>query len=363
VKIAVDFQSVEGRKTGIGVAAQNLLEAISKEDPSIEFLYYKKNSLKDLNTPSRIFWESVSIPMRAFRDKPDFIYSPGFAPAFFAPCPRVVTVHDLIGMIYPENLPPAARFYWSTWLPFCVRHAKIVTASSESTKKDIVRFLKIDPLRIRVVPLAAADSFHKEDDESKLEPLRRRFSLQKPFFLTVGTLEPRKNIPNLLRAFEIFKRNTDGRADLLLAGKAGGEQDKIKAVIRELKLERDVRLLGYVADEELCSLYSASLGYVFVSSYEGFGLPALEAMRCGKSGVLSRVSSLPEVASDTALYADPASVKDIAEKLLLFYEDRVLRDRLSEAAYRRSAEFSWKKSAQMMIEIFKSSVYNRLDEK
>ncbi|MBI4432059.1 MAG: glycosyltransferase family 4 protein [Candidatus Omnitrophica bacterium] len=349
MRIAVDFQSAQGNKTGIGVYAENLVEALGQEDPSIELNCLTTARARDLSAAARILWESVEIPLRLGSRGADLLFSPGFAPAFFSTIPQVVTVHDLIGVLYPRNLPPAARFYWSWWLPHCVKRAKVVVASSESTRRDIIRLLKRPADSIHVVPLAPNRAFSKENT------LGARVS-ERPFFLHVGTLEPRKNIPNLLRAFSLFKKETPSDVMLILAGKAGGAENDIRRLIRELDLEKEVRLLGYVADPDLNQLYNQAVGYVFLSIYEGFGLPVLEAMRCGLSGIVSDSSSLPEVAGHTALYADPLNPESIAGQMSLFYSNAGLRRELADAAWRRSQAFTWQKTARMMIEIFRQSL-------
>ena len=351
MKVAVDFQSTQGQRTGIGVSAHYLVQEIRRLAPEIDFfLFTSKKSSKDLRTFGRIFWESVRIPLRTFKKEPDLVYSPGFAPALFNFVPRVVTVHDLIGMVYPKNLPWGARFYWSFWLPLCVKRARTVVASSESTRRDIERLLGIPPKKIPVVPLAAApvcERLPNEEIEQK--------GIDAPFFLSVSTLEPRKNIAGLIRAFAAFKKKASSPCQLFIAGKCGGESEKVKKIACDLGLEREIRWLGYVPDEELVFYTNASLGYVCVSFYEGFGLPVLEAMKCGKSGICSNVSSLPEIVQQTGLYVDPANEADIAEKMHIFYTDKELRDRLSRAALERAAFFNWTRAAQLMIEIFKKS--------
>lgn len=356
MKIAVDFQSAQGKKTGIGVFASNVLTAISKIRPDMEWFYYTPKQERDLNTPGRIFWESVSVPLKLLKEKPDLVYSPGFAPAWASPVPQVVTVHDLIGMIYPENLAPVSRFYWSRWLPLCLKRARTLVASSESTRKDMARLLGVGGENIKVVPLAASERFSKVECDSDLEAVRRKYALSDTFLVAVGTLEPRKNIPAVLKAFRRFKDRHQNGVELALVGKSGGELQKIQRLIRELGLERHVKLLGYVPDDDLNLLYNSAFGYLFVSSYEGFGLPVLEAMRCGLSGICSQVSSIPEVAGETALYADPTNIDEMARQMAVFFQDQELRQELSKKALSRAREFSWTKTAHMMIEIFEGSV-------
>jgi glycosyltransferase involved in cell wall biosynthesis len=357
VRIAVDFQSTQGHKTGIGSAAAGLVAAMRAQNSGIEFLCYTRPSPKDLSVPGRILWESFEIPLRALRDKVDAIYSPGFAPAILSPKPQIVTVHDVIGLAYPSNQKGASRFYWSRWLPAALGRARRLVASSESTRRDIERFLKIPENKISVVPLHVSSFFRKLNDKGRITAVLEKYGLGSgPFFISVGTLEPRKNLINLLRACESLRGQNRLDFDLVIAGKPGTAQKELVSFIKERGLQSRVKILGYASDEELAGLYNAAMGLVCLSLYEGFGLTVLEGMSCGISGVVSKRSSLPEVAGDAAILVDPENTDEIAEALNTYASDATLRRRLGEAALQRSREFSAEKTAQSMIEIFKQEL-------
>ncbi len=353
MKIAVDYQSASGRKTGIGVAAENLVQAMRQESPDIEWLLYQSGR-DDLNTPDRILWESFEVPRRTKRDRPDLLYSPGFAPPILGNVPAIVTVHDLIGMAFPQNQAPFSRFYWSTWLPAAVRRARRVVASSESTRRDIERFLKIPAERVEVVPLGVDGAFRKEDNKPGVSERLDRLGVTKPFFISVSSLEPRKNHLRLLQAYLLLKKKNKAPFNLVIVGKPAGAHEALAAFVKENSLEKDVRILGYARQEELVALYHGAMGYVMISLYEGFGLPVLEAMSCGLSGVCSDRTSLPEVAGETALLVDPEDVSGIATALERYSGDAALRASLSEAAHKRSKLFSTAVCARHMIRIFKN---------
>ena len=352
LNVAVDYQSAFGKKTGIGVAAENLVTAMREQSSDIRWLLYH-NSSQELNTPERILWESYEIPKRTLRDRPDLLYSPGFAPPMWGNVPSVVTVHDLIGLALPSNQPAAAKFYWSTWLPKAVRRARRVVASSEWTRKDIEKFLRIPSERIQVVPLGVDESFRKVEDRALIKKTLERHGIARPFFISVGTLEPRKNHLRLLEAYESLKKR--GKADFMLViiGKPAGAEKALRRFVEEKGLREDVLFLGYIRREELVCLYNASLGYIMVSLYEGFGLPVLEAMSCGVSGVCADRTSLPEVAGDTALLVDPEDPEAITQAILRLYEDTGRREALSRAAHERSRLFSTTRTADAMIKVFK----------
>lgn len=352
MRVGVDYSSVFQAKTGIGTAAQNLLEAMKKEAPETEFLLYRGPG-RDLRTPSRIFWESVRLPLTARKDKLDILYSPGFAPPLWSPAPSVVTVHDLIGMAFPGNQGAVSSFYWSRWLPMALKRARRLVTSSEHTRKDIEKFLKIPADRVSVAPLGVDSAFRKIEDAGAIQATIKKYDLRPPFYICVGTLEPRKNHLRLLQAYAQLKRQKKNAFSLVIVGKVGAASEELRRYAMENNLEPEVRFLGYLNQEELICLYNAALGYVMISLYEGFGLPVLEAMSCGLSGVCSNRSSLPEVAGDTALMVDPENVDEIAEAMSVFWEDPARRNKLTQAARQRAGRFSMNQCAKQMMRVFR----------
>jgi glycosyltransferase involved in cell wall biosynthesis len=355
MRIGVDFESVFDRATGIGMFARHLVEAVTAETKDIEFILYRSNRSRDLNTLERVFWESIQIPFRCVRTRPDLLYVPGFAPPVLSPVRSVVTVHDLIGMIYPNNQRAISGLYWNRWLPSALKKGSRLVASSEATRRDIETYLKISAKRIPVVPLWAHSRFQKITDESTIKATVSRFGIRAPYFFCVGSLEPRKNLMRLLQAFKSLWREHRVDVELVIAGKDAASAPQIRRFISEESMEGRAHLLGYVSDEDLVRLYNGSLGYVAISLYEGFGLPALEAMSCGKSGVASNRSSLPEVTGDSALQVDPENVHAITEALRLFTENNGIRKELETRAYVRSKQFSSRTAASQMIRIFKEA--------
>jgi glycosyltransferase involved in cell wall biosynthesis len=357
LRIAVDYQSAEGRKTGIGVFASNLFRAISRENCGIEFLQYSTPiNGRDLTTPQRICWESGQIPMRLLRDKPDLVYSPGFAPPMFSPTRRVVTVHDLIGVLWPSNQKGFSGLYWRSWLPAAMKKAHRIAASSESTRGDILRLLRVPESRVRVVPLCVDPCFRQLPPVHTPSLVLRRHGLAaRPFYLSVGTLEPRKNYLRLLQAYLLLAVTSDPGFDLVIIGKPAGADRELHDFVAEKRLGDKIKFLGYVDNEELVELYNSAIGYVTVSLFEGFGLPALEAMSCGKSGIVSNRTSLPEVAGSTALMVNPEQPAEIADALRMYASDSALRERMGGEALARSRQFTPQRMARAMIEIFKEA--------
>ncbi len=354
MRVAVDFQSAQGKRSGIGNAANDLMRALRVEAPDIEWLLYSRPK-KDLNSLERIVWESIQIPIMAWRDKADLIYSPGFGPALLCPIPSVVTVHDIIGLAFPQNQKKgsASHFYWSVWQPACLKRARRLVASSENTRRDLERLLSISSRNVDVIPLGASEHYVKKEGLPELPHILRSHGIQRPYMICVGTFEPRKNHQGVLKAMSILKRRGALDWDLVLVGKDAGTLNDLKSLVASDDLAQHVHFLGYTPDDQLISLYNGAMGYVMISLYEGFGLPALEAMRCGLSGVVSDRSSLPEITGETALLVDPENVDHVAEALERFRRDEKLRRELASLAYDRAKIFSYQITAKKMVDIFR----------
>lgn len=355
MRIGIDASSLIQKKTGIGSFASSFFEALKERAGQHQLFFYRPANQKDLNTPQRIAWEAFSLPSKARRDRVELVYSPGFSPPPFGPFKKVVTVHDVIGLIYPKNVGSASRWYWSQWLPRNLRRADVLVASSESTRNDLEKYLHIPKTSVEVVPLAASPLFRKVHDPNIEGALLKRHSLKKPFLIAVGTLEPRKNALRLVQAFQKISLKIP-ELSLVLIGKDGGLENAVRQFIRENRLDGRVKLLGYLTDGELVTLYNAAMGYAMVSLYEGFGLPALEAMSCGLTGVVSNVSSLPEVAGDTAYQVDPEDENAISEALARLASDTNRRNVLASKAHERSKSFSYQATAKRMMEIFEKAI-------
>lgn len=352
VKIGVDASSLIQKKTGIGSFAHAFLEVLQKEMKGHELIYYKPAAKRDLRTFERMRWEALTLPRLVERDRVRVLYSPGFSPPPHGNFKKVVTVHDLIGLIYPGNVGLISRYYWSTWLPRNIRRADAFIASSESTRRDMERLLHIPASSVEVLPLAVNERvFRPAPDPAAVDAALERYGIRRPYLLSVGTLEPRKNSLRLAQAFQLTAARTNP-LQLVFAGKDGGMEKKLRHHVDEHNLRDRVKILGYVPDGDLAHLYAGSIGYAMVSLYEGFGLPALEGMSCGVSGIVSGVSSLPEVVGDTALTVDPEDPKAIAAAIEKFASDPALRERLAAKALERSRQFSYARTAKAMVGIF-----------
>lgn len=355
MKIGVDASSLIAQKTGIGSFASHLLEEYERDSRGVDFVRLAPGHAGDLNTPRRLWWEAVGLPAKARAARIDALYSPGFSPPPALEVKRIVTVHDLIGLLFPANMGPVPRFYWKLWLPANLKRADRLVASSQCTQRDIVRLLGLPAERICVVPLAARETFRVLQEPDLVAQTVRAFGIRQPYFISVSSLEPRKNHLRLLKAFGRFQK-IHSDFSLVIAGKPAGAEALLRRFIKEEGLESCVKLLDYVPEEALVSLYNGAWAYVMISLYEGFGLPALEAMRCGLTGVVAGNSSLPEVTGDTAWKVAPEDEGAIEEALRALARDTAAKREKEEAALKRSAQFSIARTASLMAQIFREEI-------
>jgi glycosyltransferase involved in cell wall biosynthesis len=353
MRIAIDSQSTLGRKTGIGLYTANLLRALRRVAPEHEYVELAWGRTEELRVDRRLRWEQWELPRRARAARAQVLHLTGFGAPLWRPCPTVLTVHDLIGYLFPAHLPPMARLYWARWLPFSVRFAGRIIADSEHTRRDLERLLGVPPQRITVIPLAADERFQPVSDPGVLAAARARYDLPSPFVLYVGTLEPRKGLDTLLDAFAALAGEFPHA--LVIAGKRGWYTEPLFRRVERLGLGRRVRFTGYVADEALPALYSLADLFVFPSRYEGFGLPPLEAMACGVPVISSHAASLPEVVGDAGVLVPPGDPQALAAAMREVLTDEARRAEMRARGLARARCFSWEETARRTVKVYEEA--------
>ncbi len=301
---------------------------------------------------SRILWEQLGQPWVGRRRGLDLLHVPVNVGPILAPCPIVVTVHDLSFCLQPDLFHPSKRIYLQTLTRHTVRRARGVIAVSESTRQDLIRVLGIPPDRIVVVPNGVDDRMRPVENGELLRSFRAQHELPERFVLFVGTLEPRKNLVTLLQAYA--KLRGRGRIDhaLVLVGGKGWYYSEIYATAERLRLREHVLFAGFVPQEELPLWYNAADVFVYPSLYEGFGLPPLEAMACGTPVISSNVSAMPEVVGDAGLLVDPHDADAIAEALFRVLQDAQLHSFLRSAGIERASAYTWRATAQRTSRVY-----------
>jgi len=255
-----------------------------------------------------------------------------------------VTIYDLIPILYPSYVTPFYAWQSRAYLPLVLRKASLILSISEYTKQDIVRKYHIEPNKIRVTPLGVSDHFHPST-QFEIQSLRKRYNIHNPFILFVGAIEPKKNISTIIKAFHKVKQKNP-EIELVIAGKKSWKYQEVFSLVDSLKLNEKVHFLQFVPYDDLPTLYSAASVFVFPSNYEGFGLPPLEAMKCGTPVIVSKRSSLPEIVGSEGIMIEPENYEDLAVKILNIITDESTQ--VEHIAYNlaRSKEFTWERCAE-----------------
>lgn len=264
------------------------------------------------------------------------------------------TIHDTAFQVYPESVPAKTRALMALSLKKTCRRADAVVTVSEFSRREIMKYLGVPPEKITVTYNGVDSSvFRPGCPEPEIRQAKERHGITRDYFLYVGTLEPRKNIARLLEAYALLKERRRDVPLLVLAGRKGWMYDEIFRTAARLRLTEDVVFTGYLTEQEKPLLMSGALAFCFVSLYEGFGIPPLEAMACGTPALVSDCSSLPEVVGDAALLADPKKIESIAGQMELLLDRPELRASLAEKGTAQAGKFTWEKSASILLELFR----------
>ncbi len=356
--IGIDIQATKGSGTGLAVYTRHLVEALSRESQNgLRFYFYDNPKKGELNTIGRLLWENLELPRLVRSNRLDLLHVPAFAPPFQKTCRTIVTVHDLIGMLFPNQLRWPSRFYWGKWLPGRVKSADALIADSEHTKRDLVERLGIHEKKITVIYPSGHEGFSPASDPQTRKEIKQRLGIRERYFLCVGTIEPRKNVARVIRAFGRFLKQTKNPCfQLVVVGSRQFAHGEVfRSLLREVILNpKDVCFTDSLDSQDLNLLYAGAEGLVFASLYEGFGIPPLEAMASGCPVIASNVSSVPEVTGEAAFLVDPYQEDEIARGMLALAEDSDLRKELIQKGFDRIKQFSWQKTARETLAVYQS---------
>jgi glycosyltransferase involved in cell wall biosynthesis len=309
------------------------------------------NSVLPTSQPiPRIFWEQFVGPLAIARHRPDVMLCPLNVVPLLAPCPTVVTVHDL-AFIRLKTHRRSRRSYLSHMTRRSVRRSAHVIAVSDFTRQEVIELLGTPPARVTTVR-NGCDPWFFPRPAAEIAVWRTEHKLPDPFLLFVGTLEPRKNLVGLIQAYAEFRKSHP--IPLIVVGAPGWRYTPILDVVRSLGLEDHVRFEGFVSDQDLPFYYASATALIYPSFYEGFGLPPLEAMAMGTPVVTSNVSSLPEVAGDAAILVSPQSRTELTAAMVRVVTDGPLRARLIAAGLERVGQFNWEAAAESVMGILRT---------
>ena len=296
----------------------------------------------------RIMWEQLVQPIALHQAGVDLLHAMAFVGPLAAPCPFVVTIYDLSFLRHPEAFRAWHRRYLQCFTLLSARRARRVIAISESTKRDVVNRLKVAPDLVDVVYCGVDDIFQPLPI-AQVDEFRQQRALPEHFILFLGTLEPRKNVQTLIRAYARWHKAEAGIPKLMVAGGKGWYYDRIFAEVESLGLTGEIIFPGYVGQEELPLWYNAADLFVYPSRFEGFGLPVLEAMACGVPVVTTNAASLPEVAGDAALLVAPDDESQLVEAMRCGLSDQALRQEMRAKGLAQAARFSWELTARRTL--------------
>jgi glycosyltransferase involved in cell wall biosynthesis len=378
VKILVDTTAIRDKPSGIGIYTINLIKALYslQKEENIDLGIYYQLSLKNLlkgnfSVPKILkkYQPCYTLPLPVtitnilgkynnpilnyfdqYLDKPDIIQGTDH---FVYPCrsaKKIMTIHDLSFIKHPEYAPKIVKNTYQNRIAKCLQWTDLIITFSQSTKQDIIDIFQINENKIFITKQS---SRYEDINLNHLEQSQVKYNFNDPYLLFVSTFEPRKNIINIIRAFEYLKKTKKIEHNLILIGKKGWQYQVIFEAINSSPFCQDIYYLGYLTDEQVALFYQKADVFIYPSFYEGFGLPVLEAMNLGAPVITSNNSSLPEVAGDAAIFINPHNYHELADAILQVVSNYQLRQDLIARGKNRAKLFSWKNTAQQTINTYK----------
>jgi len=367
LRIGIDAHSVGTKLGGNESYAVNLIEALAQIDSVNHYtIYVTTSEARDRFTDR---WSNfkvrstlphtplIRIPISLsaeLRKHPVDVLHVQFTAPPFCPCPVVVSIHDLSFEHLPETFKRRSRTQLRLTVRHSARRATRILSLSEHTRRDIIETYRIDAEKVSAIPLAAAEHFGPVNDNRELQRVRHNYGIAGDYILCVGSIQPRKNLARLIRAYALLRGNSsaDKLPKLVLVGKCAWLYDETLRTLEKAGVKDTVVVTGYVPESDLPALYSGALCFVYPSYFEGFGLPPLEAMKCGAPVIVGDRTSLPEVVGDAALSVDPFDIEAIAAAITRLVNNSTLRHELSVRGQERARMFSWQHTARETLKVY-----------
>jgi glycosyltransferase involved in cell wall biosynthesis len=372
--IGIDAHAIGARQAGNETYIGNLIKSLAEVDGDNRYTLYLANAeaaarwraeftrqypnfvVRLLPPPTPLVRVPVALELE-LRLRPVDLLHVQFTAPLFCPVPVIATIHDLAF----EHMPETFTRRGSLQLKFTVRRtakraARIATVS-EYSRQDLIRTYKLPPEKVVVTHNGIGPIFSPQPASGdEAQKLRHCFGIERDFILAVGSLQPRKNLVRLIRAYAKLRNRKDGfNHQLVIVGRKLWLSNEIFAEAKRQEWARDIILTGYVSDEDLPAFYRAARAFVYPSLFEGFGIPPLEAMACGTPVITSNTSSLPEVAGDAALLIDPYNEQDLANALISIVNDEKLRALLRERGFVQSKKFTWRNAAEKTLQLYRET--------
>ncbi|MHB8381099.1 MAG: glycosyltransferase family 4 protein [Candidatus Binataceae bacterium] len=375
MRIGIDAKFLAYRR-GHGNYSFSLLSNVGRLNSSHEFLVYATGNVErgtlaslangrlrvlPVGPGNYILREQMSLPFRAARDRVDLLHCPDHGCPFILPrkTKLVVTLHDVIFMMQGSELPHPTSLYQCVGRAYrrlaarhMARRADAILTDSQTSARDIRRYLGVPASRIVVAHLAAGEAFRRLNP-TEVNATISGLGISSPFIFALGAVDPRKNTARVISAFARFRARSSAFAhQLVIAGLSGRALTAFRRLAQITGVEEHVKFFGFISEPTLVALYNRAEALVYPSLYEGFGLPVLEAMACGTAAIGSTTGSIPEVAGEAAVLVNPYDVDAIAAAMTQVALDRALRDSLIERGIQRAAEFSWERCARQTLAVY-----------
>jgi alpha-1,3-rhamnosyl/mannosyltransferase len=353
---------------GIGAYVRNLLEAIARNPQSERYRFRvyvrpadrasvpplpERFEIVEEDSPGYSISELTTFAWRLWRDRLDLFHATHYVIPPLARARAVVTIHDIIHVLYPQFLPHrAALIYARVMIRRALRRANRIITVSNNSKRDLVDYFGISPARIEVIYNGVAARFRADLPPEESRRVAEKYGLPRPYLLFLGGEKPHKNVRNVLRAFAEARRDRELPHGLVLAGPMPKNRSRVEALIEALDLGDRVVRPGVVPEEDLPGLFAGADAFLYPTLYEGFGLPVAEAMACGVPVLTSSTSALQEIAGGYAYLVDPMDVDAIARGIVDLATDPKRRQEFAELGRRRAADFSWERAAAQTLKVY-----------
>lgn len=371
MKIAIDTRGATlYHGTGIGTYTENLINESLKISHDNEFYLFccgnfnnnfisENSNIVYTSGKKASFYENYYIPDKLSENNIDLYHIPqnGIGFKYSKNVKTVVTIHDLIPYIMPETVGSGYLKNFLEEMPHIIADTDGILTVSEYSKKDILKYFSFCPEdKIFVTPLAASTIYKPMDKEYCRKEVEKKFKFIPPYILYIGGFSPRKNVLGLINAFKSIYKDTNCEYKLLICGSLKDEGMRLYNYVKEIGMDKNIIFTGFVEDDFLPILYNGADVFVYPSLYEGFGLPPLEAMSCKTATITSNVTSIPEVTGDSAILINPLKENELEASLLKILNDPLFRNSIAEKGYKKSLEFTWKKTAEKTLSAYEKII-------
>jgi len=352
-------------RVGVGQYAFNLLWELYRQNKTEKYLIYlKEKALPDLPPENedwhylvfgpKFLWTKFALPIRLTfsKPRPKLFYSPSHYSPSFSPIPTIPTIHDIGYLNYQDQFTKKDLYQLVNWTKASIDKARHIVAVSEFTKNELIKTYQIPPEKISVVHNGVAKA--PQITEKQIQQVKRKFKINSAYFLAVGTLKPNKNYPFLIKAFSTYLKSYSSKTldfQLVIAGKKGWLFEEIDTILKKLGITDEVIFTDYLSESEKWALYQGAIALIIPSTYEGFGIPAIESQMVGTPVIASAIPPLKEVLKDSALYIDPQRIETLISAFDKI-QDQNLAKKLIDKGKKQSAKFTWEKSARDLSLLF-----------